>query len=178
MENIFLIPDKGTYKETYKFYTKKYKSINGFTYCEPLLDKPKVFLQYEVTINDTQMQRYFSNTWRGTIHNFGTFAVPRFSFAEPVTQSYYGDKIYVDNSQNVFTVNQGAYAFVGVDQFEYVTVTAIYATYIKINRNISTSVGQLVCPDFIGVVSGAIKNSYLNTNSIKVGIDVEEIRGY
>jgi len=178
MDNIFLIPDKGTYKVTKKFFTNKYESINGVVYSEPFLTKAKTLVQYDVTINNPQLQRYFTNYFKNTIHYWGSVSMPDFSMNTTVTANNNSTRIYIDNSLYIYTTGMVIYIFTDGDIFEVREIVGTTSTYIDVSESILTTVGMVLCPTFIGAVSGSIKNKYANSNSITVGVSIEELRGY
>jgi hypothetical protein len=175
MDRYLMIPDKGTYKESYSYFTNKFTSINGFVYTKSLLINPRRHVSYDVTINDVSKQRIITNLFKTSVQQFGREWFPLFALGSKATANSSSTTVYVDTTHSYFTIGQPVVIFTGVDESYTATVTDIHTTYLTLASSVSVTKGDLVCPSFYGYATGSIKNSYDNANSIKVSINIKEI---
>ena len=170
----FLYPPKfDSYSERYKFKTIYFQSINNVIATKPTTLTPKLYTSYRLVILESSVSKELGNV---------IYAHKGATVRHPIWGDATYTNTFVDNQDIIYcdTVNISVGDIVVIfstrlESKYSCTVLDVTTNYIKVDTAVTSNVGDIVIPTFIGYLEGEVVQNYSKIKKIEIDIKVSEL---
>ncbi len=173
MYNFYARPNADSYTESFVYKTKIFGAINGVRKTEPMMEDFLYRAKYTSFIFYTSDHRAFINMFRQGLTDvvvqplWGQSAIILETLTDTTT-------IPCVHEYNRFVVGEQVFITDRYDGFNVVTLVSKGVDNLIVSSAVDIVKDTIVCPSFIGIISGQINTTYSGENYAACEISVEE----
>ena len=170
----FITPDAGSYSESLNWHTIFFESISNVRKSKVMMELPKWEVKYSVTAFQTAKHRAFINIFREGL-------------TQPMLHPLWGHSAFIDYSEDgTYSINMDwefmdievgdtLFVFRTVDEYRLAKVVGLSPGWVLLDKKFDIEPGYIVCPSFIGIVTGTVDTNYIGERQFKGTISVKEL---